>query len=246
MEVNKKYDGKGEDVHLSDTVCQVAPNVWAILTFEESWNSYINNYVIKKENSFLLVDTNLRKHRRFFQSALQELGVTPDNIIQICSTHRHPDHIGNVDLFSARVNWIHLEDYFELDDFSQTLFGHTFTGPGGIMGPLPFLQLPSHTPGSIALFDHESRVCFIGDHLHYYGEPLGECVVFGAELREKTLAYVKEWNQREPEKVSLFIKGLRSVMRWPIDVLATGHGPILKGEIGSFMKQIIQVVEDPD
>ncbi|WP_126427693.1 MBL fold metallo-hydrolase [Brevibacillus marinus] len=225
---------------MENVTCQVAPNVWAILTYEASWKSYINNYVVQKGQSYLLIDTNLRKHRSYMQSALQQIGATNDKIEQVYCTHRHPDHIGNVELFPSRGNWIHLEDYFELDDFSQTLFGHTFTGSGGELPPLYFRHLPSHTAGSVAFLDPESRVCFIGDHLCFFGDPLGEVVGFAAERRAGFLRFLQKWNRQQPEQVKAFAAGIRSLMQWPIEYLATGHGPILKGEIIPFFEQILQ------
>lgn len=99
---------------------QIAESTWAILTYEEAWKSYINSYVIAKDDAFVLVDSHLRKHRPYFQQALVEIGVKPEQIAYVYFTHRHADHIGNADLFPSRHNWIHLEDYYELDDFSQT------------------------------------------------------------------------------------------------------------------------------
>lgn len=228
---------------MDHVTCQIAPNVWAILTYEDSWKSYINNYVVQKGQSYLLIDTNLRKHRPYVQSALQQIGAVNDNIEQVYCTHRHPDHIGNVEQFPSRSNWLHLEDFLELDDFSQTLFGHTLTGSGGELAGLYFRHLPSHTPGSVAFFDPESRVCFIGDHLCFFGAPLDEVVGFGAECRVSFLRFLKKWNSRQPEEVKSFVEGIRAVMNWPIEYLATGHGPILKGEVLDFFAQILREVD---
>lgn len=219
---------------------QIAENVWAIITYEEAWKSYINNYVIAKGNRFLLIDTNLRKFRPYLQQALQSIGAAPELIEHVYFTHRHADHIGNAELFPSRNNWIHLHDYFELDDFSQTLFGHTFTGAAGDLNKLQYKQLPFHTEGSVAFFDPDSRVCFIGDHLCFFAEPLGETVGYEAERREAYLRFVEKWKNQEPGKIAAFREGLEALLEWPIEWLATGHGPILKGEIPQFFHQVIQ------
>lgn len=221
---------------------QIAPDVWSVITYEDSWKSYINNYVVKKQNSFLLVDTNLRKFRDYFQQALQALGATNENIEQVFCTHRHPDHIGNVEIFSSRNNWIHLDDYYELDDFSQTLFGHTFTGIGGKVPYFEYRLLPSHTSGSVAFFDPESKICFAGDHLCFYGAPLDEAIGYGLEQRKAYLAFLKKWKEQEAEQVESFVEGVETLLHWPIEVLATGHGPILKGDIPHFLQEILFVV----
>lgn len=219
---------------------QIAENVWAILTYEEAWKSFINNYVVARGDRFLLIDTNLRKYRQYLQQSLKEIGATDDRIEQIYFTHRHADHIGNAEIFPSRNNWIHLEDFFELDDFSQTLFGHTFTGKAGEVPKLYFKQLASHTEGSVAFFDPESRICFIGDHLCFFAEPIGGVVGYEAERRTAYLAFVRKWKAQEPQKVDAFREGLELIREWPIEMLATGHGPILQGEIDPFLQQVIQ------
>ena len=219
---------------------QIAENVWAILTYEEAWKSFINNYVVAKGDRFLLIDTNLRKYRGYLQQSLSQIGATDNRIEQIYFTHRHADHIGNAEMFPSRNNWIHLEDFFELDDFSQTLFGHTFTGKAGEVPKLYFKQLASHTEGSVAFFDPESRICFIGDHLCFFSEPIGGVVGYEAERRTAYLEFVRKWKAQEPQKVDAFREGLELIREWPIEMLATGHGPILQGEIDPFLQQVIQ------
>ncbi|MFY0543499.1 MBL fold metallo-hydrolase [Brevibacillus sp. H7] len=227
---------------MTNMTTRIADSIWAILTYEEAWKSYINSYVIAKNNTFLLIDSHLRKHRPYFQQALRQIGAVEERIEQVYFTHRHADHIGNADLFPARNCWIHLDDYYELDDFSQNLFGHTFTGSGGDVPHLRFRQLPFHTEGSVAFFDPETRVCFVGDHVCFFAAPLGEVVGYGAEQRQAYLQFVQKWKQQEPEKAKAFAEGLEVLLEWPIELLATGHGPILQGDISTFLKQTIEMV----
>lgn len=219
---------------------QIAGNVWAILTYEEAWKSFINNYVIAKGDEILLIDTNLRKFRTYFQQMLLEIGATPERIAHVFFTHRHADHIGNAELFPSRNNWIHLEDFFELDDFSQTLFGHTFTGKSGEIHKLQFKHIDTHTEGSVAFFEPENKICFIGDVLCFFAEPLGEVVGHETKRRSAYLTFVRKWREQEPQKVTALREGLESIRQWPMEMLATGHGPILHGEIDLFLQQVIR------
>jgi glyoxylase-like metal-dependent hydrolase (beta-lactamase superfamily II) len=222
---------------------QIADSTWAIITYEEAWKSCINSYVIAKDDRFLLIDSHLRKHRPYFQQALLEIGVTPERIEHVCFTHRHADHIGNADLFPSRNNWIHLDDFYELDDFSQTLFGHTFIGSGGDVSLLQYRQLPFHTEGSVAFFDPRTKVCFTGDHLCFFAQPLGQVVGYEAERRKAYVNFVRKWKEQEPpEKVEAFAAGLESLLDWPIELLATGHGPVLKRDIPAFVEKVIESV----
>lgn len=219
---------------------KITDHVWAVLTYEESWKTYINNYVIARGDQFLLIDTNLRKHRTYLQQALKQIGVTDERREHVYFTHRHADHIGNAELFPSRTNWIHLEDFFELDDFSQTLFGHTFTGKAGEVPRLFFKQLSSHTEGSVAFFDVNSRTCFTGDHLSFFGGPvLQSAVGFAQETRDWYLTYVQKWREKEPEKMEAFREGVELIRQWPIEYLATGHGTVLHGDIDTFLQQVL-------
>lgn len=226
---------------MSHVVAPIADSTWAIITYEEAWQSHINSYVIKQGDTYVLIDSQLRKHRAFFQKALEDLGVKAEQIEYVYFTHRHPDHIGNADLFPSRSNWIHLDDYYELDDFSQTLFGHTFTGAGGALASLRFRQLSYHTEGSVALFDPQTKVCFTGDHLCFPDAELGSIVGEEPEVREAYKDYIRMWKAKEPERVQEYAEGLEILLDWPIEVLATGHGPVLTGNVVSFLQEILTI-----
>ncbi|USG63779.1 MBL fold metallo-hydrolase [Brevibacillus ruminantium] len=220
----------------------IADSTWAILTYEEAWQTYINSYVIAKNGAYILIDSHLRKHRPYFQQALVEIGVKSEEIAYVYFTHRHADHIGNSDLFPSRHNWIHLEDFYELDDFSQTFFGHTFTGSGGVLPMLQFRHLPFHTEGSVAFFDPDTKVCFVGDHLHFAKTPWEKLVDYGSLQREACRQFVKRCVKEEPKVAEGLAEGLEILLGWPIEYLATGHGPILQGEIAPFFEELISLV----
>lgn len=230
---------------MTNVTAPIADSTWAIITYEEAWQGYINSYVVKQGDSFVLIDSQLRKHRKYFQQALEGIGAIPGKIENVYFTHRSADHIGNADLFPSRNNWIHLDDYYELDDFSQTLFGHTFTGSGGELSSLKFRQLSFHTEGSVAFFDPKTKVCFVGDHLSFREAPLGDIVGKEPEVRTAYHKQIQIWAQQEPERAREYAEGLEILLDWPIDYLATGHGPILSGEITPFLQSLIEAARQP-
>ncbi|WP_232699303.1 MBL fold metallo-hydrolase [Brevibacillus daliensis] len=232
------------DGNLTNLTCQIAPGVWTIMTYEDSWKSFINNYVLERDGRFYLVDSNLRKHRPYFQSALKEIGVSDDNVQDVLYTHRLADHIGNVELFSTSQNWIHLHDFFELDDYSQSLFGHSFAGEQGRVGFFQFKNLPTYTEGSVAYYDDKTKVCFIGDHLHFFGVPVDQVVGYQEHGRSELLNSLTTWLHNNPsrDEVRGFMDATRSLNDWPIEILATGHGPILQGDVQVFLKDVVQLL----
>lgn len=227
---------------MTNVTAAIADSTWAIITYEEAWKSYINSYVIKQGDTFVLIDSHLRKHRSYFQQALTEIGAVPERIEYVYFTHRGADHIGNADLFPSRTNWIHLDDYYELDDFSQTLFGHTFTGSRGDLPSLKFRQLSFHTEGSVAFFDPVTKICFVGDHIRFTKMPIGEIVGREEGCRLAYQKQIAQWAGREPQRAGEYAEGLELLLDWPIEYLATGHGPVLAGEIAPFLQELITMI----
>ncbi|EJL41207.1 hypothetical protein BAG01nite_14450 [Brevibacillus agri] len=227
---------------MNNVIAPITDSTWAIITYEDAWQSYVNSYVVKQGESFAVIDSHLRKQRTYFQQALEGIGAKPERIEYVYFTHRHADHIGNADMFPSRNNWIHLDDYYELDDFSQTLFGHTFTGSGGDLPSLRFRQLSFHTEGSVAFFDPQSKICFVGDHICFDKAELGQIVGKESECRAAYKAHIKSWAIDEPDRVPEYVEGLEALLDWPIEFLATGHGPILQGDIPDFLQELIAIL----
>lgn len=230
---------------MTNVTAPITDSTWAIITYEEAWKSYINSYVIKQGDAFVLIDSHLRKHRRYFQQALEDIGVKSEQVEYVYFTHRHADHIGNADLFPSRNNWIHLDDFYELDDFSQTLFGHTFTGNGGDLPLLQFRLLPFHTEGSVAFYDPQTKICFAGDHLCFSAMPLGEVVGKEEACRQAYKQQIQQLIKQEPDRAGPFADGLEILLNWPIEYLATGHGPILEKDIAPFLQELIELARHP-
>lgn len=227
---------------MNNVIAPITDSTWAIITYEDAWQSYVNSYVIKQGESFVVIDSHLRKQRAYFQQALEGIGAKPERIEYVYFTHRHADHIGNADMFPSRNNWIHLDDYYELDDFSQTLFGHTFTGSRGDLPVLRFQQLSFHTEGSVAFFDPQSKICFVGDHICFEKAELGQIIGKESECRAAYKTQIKNWAMEEPDRVPEYVEGLTALLEWPIEFLATGHGPVLQGDIAEFLQELIEIV----
>jgi glyoxylase-like metal-dependent hydrolase (beta-lactamase superfamily II) len=66
-------------------------SVWCIK------DKFVNAYLFKGENSYLLVDAGLGKSN--FKSELKKIGIKPEQITTILLTHTDGDHIGALGLF---------------------------------------------------------------------------------------------------------------------------------------------------
>ncbi len=87
--------------------------------------SHINTYLVKGDNSYLLIDTGWNTKEAFnsLKKQLAELGIEGKEISQIVVTHVHPDHYGLAgklkNLYGATLAFHHLEK-----DFIETRYVH--------------------------------------------------------------------------------------------------------------------------
>ncbi len=63
---------------------------------------FVNCYLLKSEQGFVLIDTGMGPQRGQLTSALESAGVRPGNLQLILITHADPDHIGNADYLRER------------------------------------------------------------------------------------------------------------------------------------------------
>ena len=112
---------------------------------------------------------------------------------------------------------------------------------------LPVIPLGHHTPGSVALYDPTARVLYAGDYLCFFREELPPegLVTEGTGLREKTRTFIAEWSEHPADRQRYhfdeFMHGLKILASWDrMDVLATGHGPVLTGGITPFLADLLE------
>jgi len=136
------------------SVKKVADNVWN-LTPEGMSSCYL---VVGSERA-LLIDTGLGHVKlRPLIAEITDLPVT------VVNTHGHGDHVGGNSEFSEF--YISPQDIPTMDCDSANALpvkeGDKFDLGDRV---LEVIDLPGHTPGSIALFDRKNRIIFTGDTL---------------------------------------------------------------------------------
>ncbi len=139
-------------------------------------NSYVitgegcDSYLLLGENEGLMIDTGMsRRNLKEFVSTLTDLPVN-----KVINTHGHFDHTGGNGFFSevmmhpdsvpaAKVCFGNPLDY----PLDYTIVRTLVEGDVIDLGErrLEIIEIPAHSPGSIAILDIDNRLLFTGDEL---------------------------------------------------------------------------------
>lgn len=162
-----------------------------------------------KEN--FLFDTGSFGERYVLLERLRQRGVEPQDIKAIFLSHCHYDHVLNCSLFSRAEIYIHAKEYeYAMQNCEKDLVVPTeflislersgrlvfLQGEGEIYPGLKVLEVPGHTPGSIALafIFEDRRYILTGDAVKNLGElVLGEALMsLDPEASRKSISRIKE------------------------------------------------------
>jgi glyoxylase-like metal-dependent hydrolase (beta-lactamase superfamily II) len=154
--------------------------------------------LIESNGKRILVDTGHHVTRLMLLKALEDRGLTPDDIDFVLLTHLHFDHANNVDLFKrARIlvskkEWEyaadpHPDDHFVPSHIRSMLLKmnlEIFEVPPEIAPGVAVIETPGHTPGhcSVLVTTEKGITAVAGDAIKYPKETLSQCcdAAFGA------------------------------------------------------------------
>ncbi|HEV8637789.1 MAG TPA: MBL fold metallo-hydrolase [Chloroflexota bacterium] len=248
---------------------EAAPGLYALAVWDESWNSFNNCYVLRpagEGDRAILIDSGKAEHAPALLEALARLGVTPDRVDAVVATHGHLDHVGGAGSLPEVPRHLHAADAGLLPQAVRAEWRLDLPDHGVLPDFLDLrcVLLGHHTFGSVALFHEPTRALLWGDHVCFFGAPLDEGLVgFGSARRERMLSGVA-WRRahwppdgaeqariradlanRAPEDqrrhdFPLQVEGLaRALSLGDADVLCTGHGPVLRGEVAAFLADLV-------
>lgn len=148
-----------------------------------------NSYLVEEEGGYTLVDAGMQASgERILNFITNNLRREPSAVKTIALTHCHVDHIKGLAALKAATGARVAAHEADADFISGKA---KYPSPGGAVGlafralspvfraapvepdlrlkegdavgSLTVLHTPGHTPGSIALFDRQSKVLFVGD-----------------------------------------------------------------------------------
>jgi len=186
---------------------ELVPGIWRIPTmYSDGINAFV---LLDDDGQATVVDGGLPNKWPMVANALGYLGIGPDDVTRIISTHAHSDHAGGLaklqTLTGAPVA-AHVEDApylrtgtapaidprirfgrylqrwvsFPAVAVEQELEdGHVLPVAGG----LRVVHTPGHTPGHISLLHEETGVLITGDAIHNWRGRIGLAIKwFGHDL----------------------------------------------------------------
>lgn len=219
----------------------VKENVYVLAIWDPNWNSYNNCYFIVQEDGITLIDSSKEEHSAYLVQALKQLDKSPEDVTLVLATHGHEDHVQGTAIFKNAKKYIHPQEHslieypqpneflFELSDY-------------GVIQNFEYFWVGHHTPGSLAFYHQPSKVLFTGDFLCFFGDPLSKdgLISEGNDLRHEWLEFLRQGGV-EKDKLNGFLKGLNAMYEFDTDVLCTGHGGVLVGDIKSFVSELLNV-----
>jgi len=228
----------------------ITDNSYALAVYDTSWNSYNNCYIIARNEDLIFIDAGKTEHIDVIVESLSKINKKPENVTYFIATHGHKDHIGGSLIFHNAKKIIHEKDFINLEQEIKSEFfpiegeKYTLSINDNILN---IIHLGHHTPGSIAIYDYKTKALYIGDHICYFGDPLNEegLVAKGLEFRQMAYDFIKNWIVN-PQSVRLdgfdfFIECLSSLLDYDIEFLCTGHGVVLRGDITSFLSELVRL-----
>ena len=164
-------------------------------------------FLLKNENRLVLVDAGCVTMPGFDMKefigpikALQNIGVSPDEITDVIITHSHHDHIECVSCFKNAVIYIQKDEYEEgRDYFDEDLNILTFDEEMEISDGIRAVKIGGHSKGSsiVEVADDRKTYIIAGDEC-YVKECLDKQIPTGASYNpEKSCDFVKKYGNGE-------------------------------------------------
>jgi len=176
-------------------------------------STHTNCYILGEEGGERVIIDPAAKDEQMilFKEKINEIIDSGSNIIATIFTHKHPDHIGDMDeiskVYKAPI-WASketIEEYNILDNYKLLIEGDLFKlkGPSGI-SDWSIIETPGHCPG---------HICICGDSGIVSGD---NCVGVGTILVSS-----KEGDMKS------YITGLERLSNMQPKMLFPGHGPLI-------------------
>jgi hydroxyacylglutathione hydrolase len=197
-------------------------------------SGYDSNVYYVDAQKPILIDTGTGQHNKETLQNLDKFS-SIDKISKIILTHKHADHSGGAAELSAELGvkvYAHELDGQALVEgdgastgaimfgFIQQKVDITFIAGGDTIDcgdlELEIIHTPGHSPGSVSLYDSESKSIFCGD-LVFMDGGVGRWDLPGGEYKE-------------------LVRSVEKILEREIDNFYPGHGPANEGKAKKYIQ----------
>lgn len=176
--------------------------------------------LLRDGDTVVLFDTGSATYKNKLLEALEENGLTPEDVTHVLLTHFHLDHTANCNLFmNAEIH------------ANRSFIDHK-TGDGFVYRdfdkkPLPLGVKCIATPGHV------------DDHVSYFFEYEDQIIcIAGDAVREDTVREGGAPSYFDKERAELFRNSLRLIFE-RADIIVPGHFDVIEGELKKELESFI-------
>ncbi|MBK1809804.1 MBL fold metallo-hydrolase [Clostridium sp. YIM B02505] len=207
----------------------------------------VNVYLIEEKSSLTLIDAGIPISLKGILKTADKIGKPLDRIVL---THAHSDHIGSLEklkqtlpntkiYISKRENKILLGDLTLNPNEPQSpikggvpkkriMSADVLLEDGDTIESLTSIYVPGHTPGMMAFLDRRSNSLIVGDAFQLRGG----IAVAGKLVPTFPFPSLATWNKE------LAIQSAEKLLQYEPNLLAAGHGAMLKNPVNAMKKAI--------
>ena len=199
-------------------------------------------YIVVNGDKLTLIDTGFIRSEGKIEECIEKLGFQPSAVSTIILTHYHIDHTGNAkklkEKTGAKIAVHEAEADFVTHKKSPPRPKGLLSRAIGVVKAAPVepdiilkdrdtieglqvIHMPGHTPGSIALFDTQRKVMFVGDALFYANGKI--------EAPEEKFT----WD------TGLALESIGKIAGFDFEVMLSGHKEPLMSEASEKVKKFV-------
>jgi len=171
---------------------------------------FVSAYVLARGNTAAIVDTGVPGSAAAIGESLAELGLVYNDVAHVILTHNHGDHAGSItEVLNQAINATAYAGEADLGAIPGDIAG--LVGGEDIFG-FEMLPTPGHTPGHMAVIDHQAGLLVAGDAI--FTEAGG----------------VVEGPERFFDDIALSRDSIKAMAAMTFNTLLVGHGdPLTDG-----------------